>query len=245
MRARHAVIHEAARQHLPVGIVKADLVEHLPEALHQSAVNLRLGERVVDDVASVVDAHIGHQLGFPRRRVDLDFRHMRAGWKRPRRRHPEHGVERIVAVLGRFPREIEQRDREVGALDAVAAVGEFDVLGAGLQMRRGEVAALLHDFARRQKQRAAVRHQRTRADGAVAHQRRAVGVGIAQRDFLRRDAEFAPDDFRKHGLVALSRGAGNRVDDGVSGVAELDEGFLARRRAAARRLDEDAARAAQ
>ena len=197
---------------------------------------------MIDDVAAIVHADIADEFRLARRRIDLDFRHVRAGGIGARRGHAKHRIEWVVALARVLAGKVEQGDRQIGAFHAVTPVGEFDVIRRRFQMLRGEVAPLLHDLARGEHERAAVRHQRARTNGAVALQRRTIRVRIAQRDGFWIDAELTSDDFGKHRLVPLTGGAGNRVDDGIAGVAELDEGLFLRARTAARRLDEDAAR---
>ena len=78
-RARHEVIHEGAGQELAgVRIVGDVLAEHLADALHQSAVQLPLDQRVADDVAAIVGRHVVDDLRLAGVRIDLDLGDVRA-----------------------------------------------------------------------------------------------------------------------------------------------------------------------
>src|SRR5689334_21915679 len=73
-RARHDVIHEGCGQWLPgFLIVDNQLAEHLPGALHHTAVHLAFDDGVIDHFAYVVHRAVRHDLWRASFLIDLDF----------------------------------------------------------------------------------------------------------------------------------------------------------------------------
>src|SRR6266571_4830723 len=99
-------------------------------------------------------------------------------------------------------REREERDRAVGAFDAIGPVGELDVGGGGFEILRGERKALLYDLLRGELHHAPYAEQRARAAGGVADQAHG-GIAVPQAEVLHRHAEDGGDDLRVARLVAL------------------------------------------
>src|SRR4051812_18990217 len=97
------------------------------------------------------------------------------------------------------------------------------------------------DLACRDRDGAAMRHHRARADGAFADERRAVRIARLQRDALRIDADDLGHHLGIHRLVALPRRAAERMDACLARGAEADIDFLLRGAAGARWLDEQRA----
>ncbi len=77
--ARHAVVHEAARQDLAaVVVVEHVLEQRLAEPLRDAAVDLSLENGALEDVAAVADRRVAHNLDAARLRIDLDLRDVAA-----------------------------------------------------------------------------------------------------------------------------------------------------------------------
>ena len=77
--ARHRVIHERARQELPVaGVVEALLQKRLADALRHAAMGLAVDDHRVDRAADIVDGGVAHDLDGAEFRVDLDLADMAA-----------------------------------------------------------------------------------------------------------------------------------------------------------------------
>src|ERR1044072_5698108 len=58
--ARHRVIHESRGQHLAVVTVDYLLADDLPDPLRHAAVDLPFHDRLMQDIADVIDRGIGH-----------------------------------------------------------------------------------------------------------------------------------------------------------------------------------------
>ena len=74
--ARHGVIHERAREQLPVGAVMGFLHQALAEPLHDAALHLALHNDRVHDIAEIPHHRIAHDRRDTRLRVDLDLADM-------------------------------------------------------------------------------------------------------------------------------------------------------------------------
>ena len=195
-------------------------------------------QRVVDDPAAVVDPGVARKLHRAGLGIDLDLGDVRPARIRARLRQVAARVERMRRLPGMPAHDLLEADRQVRPLHAIAAVGELHVGRPDFERLRGEVRPLAHRFPHRHRDRAALGHHRARADRAVAHQRRAVGIARPQRDPLRVHAEDLGRDFRVHGLVTLARAAGDGEELGVARRAEADLRLLLRAAAGAGRLDE-------
>ncbi len=155
---------------------------------------------MVDDAAAIVDRHVAHDVDYAGVGIDLDLGDVRAAGKGHRRRH---AVER-VELAGIAPRHFLERDAEVGALHAEAALAEFDIRGRHLEVLRRQLQRLLHHRTCGSDERAAVRHHRARADGAAADQLGTCRVAGAKFDAVGVDAELQRHQLGKHRLVALA-----------------------------------------
>src|SRR5262245_46101560 len=96
-------------------------------AMHDTTMELPLGELVVDHIADIVDRDIGDDLGGTGLAVDLDLRNMGAARKGARRRHFRDRVERVGRTTDMARNDLAEGDGLVGALDRVAAVAELDI----------------------------------------------------------------------------------------------------------------------
>ena len=125
---------------------------------------------------------------------------------------------------------------------------EFDIGRRDLEILRREVEALLHHRARRGDERAAVRHDGARADGAAAGQLRAVRIARAATSML---SAGMPNSCATSSGNTVSwpwpEGPGEHVERRIARLAELDRRLLlrrARRRRRARRTPRSRCRAA-
>ncbi len=211
------------------------LAEHLPGSLSDPALHLAFDDLVVDDIAGVVDRGEAHDLGDAGLGLDLDFGDVAA----VREGHAELALGFHVERIRRarvFFREREERDRAVGAFDAIGPVGELDVGGGGFEILRGERKALLYDLLRGELHHAPHAQQRARAAGRVADQAHG-GIAVPQAEVLHRHPEDGGDDLRVARLVALPVRVRDRVHrDPAAGVeAQLD--LVGRREASAACFD--------
>src|SRR3954470_23765502 len=122
--ARHRIIHEAAGKELAaLAVVHRELAEHLARSLGKPALYLPFDDLVVDDVAGVVADHVRGDFGFSGLRVDLHLGDMAAIGK--------SGAELVgvgdVELAPTATRQVLDRNRAVGPLDAIPALHEFDV----------------------------------------------------------------------------------------------------------------------
>ena len=114
-----------------VGVVDDVLADRLPEALRERAVELALDDRVIEDVAAVVDRGVARDRHLAGVAVDLDLGDMAAVGEGLRRLGGGLGVEvfrdlaALLHLLG-ARRQLEQRDPPVGAdhLEAAVLVGD-------------------------------------------------------------------------------------------------------------------------
>src|SRR5205807_1183180 len=239
---RHDIVHESAVEQLAaVGIVHALFAYRLAEPLRDAAVQLALEQRVVDYAPAVVHRDIAQHSQLAGVRIDLHLGDMRAARVGTRLRNIAARIERMRRLAGVAARDLLQRDRDVRAFHAVPSMLKLQVLSRNLQRLGGELRSLAHHLARGHGDRAAVGHHRARADRAVAHQGRTVGVAGVQEDLLRIHAEDFGGDLRIHRLVALPGRARDSIDAGVTRVAEADLDFFLRAAAGAGRLDEHGA----
>ena len=118
-------------------------------------------------------------------------------------------VEPALEALGplggveRRHRHLLQRHRLVGAGDLEDAIGELDVLLAGLEQVPGDHLALRDHLARRLEQGRAAQHRRTGAVGAHA-EGHTVGVAVDELHVGGVDSETLVQDLLEHRLVTLA-----------------------------------------
>src|SRR5437660_8927694 len=238
VRAGYFVIHERGREKLARGqVVNRMLAHHLTDALRDAAVQLAVEQNMIDDPAAIVHRGVTQDFDDAGLGVEFDLGDVCTAGKGARQRDLAARVEGAPV----FPREILNRDRDVGAFHAVAAPREFQVVRRDFQVLRGELRALANHLARRDHERPAVRHHRARADGALADEARPVRVARPQRYAFRIDAERLAHDLRVHRLVPLPRRTREHVQERVAGFAELDYRPFFGRSARPRGLDEYAA----
>jgi hypothetical protein len=104
------------------------LEQRLADALSHAAVHLALGQHRIYQSAEVVDRRVAVESDVSRLGVDLDLGDVAAvregGW---RRLGDQRGIEALRQVIRQpsggtdFGREVEQRDRAIGAGDAERA----------------------------------------------------------------------------------------------------------------------------
>ena len=187
-RGRHRVIHEAARDELPIGVVDEMLAERAADPLRDRAVHLPFDDHRIDDATGVLHADPATDADDAGRRIDLDDRSLRAGGERAanrivKARRLETGLD-VRRQSVRFEighaRHLGERDRAAGrAAHAERAVGDLEIFGRRLEQVRGDASRLVAHRPRRQRDRAAADHRLTRGEGTETERR---GVGVAQDD---------------------------------------------------------------
>ena len=148
--ARHAVVHVARRDELPVLVVDGAFEQRLADTLRDAAMHLALDDHRVDDDAEIVDRRPAIDLRDAGFRIDLDLADMHAGREGEIGRIVEGALlqARLELLAGEFMRDIGlQRDRAeigrlVGALDGELAVLELDVALGGLEHMAGDLLGL-------------------------------------------------------------------------------------------------------
>ena len=155
--ARHAIVHVARRQELPVAVVVRGLHQRLADALRDAAMHLALDDHRIDELAEVVDrgpAVDRHDAGL---RIDLEFADVDAGREGevggiPERAFLQAGLEFLAVELVRgigVQRDGAEVDRLVGALDGELAVLELDVPFRGFEHVAGDLLRLGLDLVER------------------------------------------------------------------------------------------------
>src|SRR4029434_5220130 len=99
------------------GIVLAMLAHHLPDALHDAAMELALEQRLVEHAAAVVCRRIAQDVDLAGVGVDLDLGDMRSARIGARRGNLGERIEGGVRYGGVAPCQLLYGDREVRPLN--------------------------------------------------------------------------------------------------------------------------------
>src|SRR5262249_39679999 len=134
-------------------VVMTALIQRLPDALDDPAMDLAFDDERVDRAPDVVHRGVAHDLHRSQIRIDLDLAHVAAVGegsdvdglvgKRP---------ERTPEILGQLlelrpgPGDLEQADRASLGLAREAAVAEPALARLALEHEGGEPRALFHDL---------------------------------------------------------------------------------------------------
>ena len=209
-RGRDEVVHERGVEAVALLVERDQLHQRDADALGQPAVDLAVDDHRVDPHAAIVDRDEAPDRHLGGVGVDVDDGDVRAVRVSEVGRVVDHlRVEaalhadghRLTAV--RPCRDLLDQRALLGvALDVPAALLPREILGAGLEHRRRDLAGLVAHLARDHGDRRPGDRCRAAAVGAEPV-RRPVRVAGADLDVLRRDAELLGDDLRERRLVAL------------------------------------------
>ena len=232
VRARHGVIHERRRHHLPAGVEVDVFHQRLARALSDAALNLAVQQHRVDHGADVVDHVVAHDIDDAGVHVDLEFAGVAAIGEilRVRLEHRGGGQARLhvlrnFRLIGGGDRDFLDRHGLIGLLRREHALGEIDVLRRQLESVRGDRARLLDHLGRGHLERGACHGGRARTAGAFAEEH-GVGVALHVMDLLGVEAELLADDLLEGGFVALAAGHRAGIHRHTAAAVEADLGAL-------------------
>ena len=127
--ARHDVIHEAAGKELTICCtVEAVFAEDLSGALHHSAMQLAVGENVIDDVSDIVDCRVINNRDPTGLAIDFDLGDMRTTRECAHDRHLGDGIERMRSLRRASLQDFREGDRAIRPFHDITPVAIFDII---------------------------------------------------------------------------------------------------------------------
>src|SRR5271166_1353045 len=127
--ARHDIIHEAAGKELTICfIVQAILAENLPGALHYSAVQLAVGENVIDDVSDIVDSGVVDDLDPSGLTIDFDLGDMCTARECAHDWHLGDGIEWMRSLRRASLQNLREGDRAIRPFHDITPIAIFDIV---------------------------------------------------------------------------------------------------------------------